>query len=159
MNKGGNTMKLRANTLWKVPVFCIVCGFVCMFLTIYIGGYFFREKTVMEDGITKISINATRSAIWSGFLFVAGLLAGGLWAFRSMTKAEIAVSAAIITAAYFLLYALQLAGISMLYMGFTSWITNLYTVLHQLTKQAQLSQWLSCLSPLLFIPFGRKTVS
>lgn len=152
-------MKLRTNTLWKVPVFCIACGFVCLLLTTCIGGYIIRDTSVTEDGITKISINAARSAIWSGFLFVAGLLAGGLWAFRSMTKAEIAVSAAIMTTAYFLLYALQLTGTSMLYMGFTSWITNLYTVLYQLTKQAQLSHWLPCLAPLLFIPFGKKVTA
>jgi len=152
-------MKIRPKQLWKVPVFCIVCGFVCLFLTLSIGGFFFREKTVMEDGITKLSINGTRSAIWSGFLFAAGLLAGGLWAFRSMTKAELALSAAIITAVYCVLYAMHLPGVSTLYMGFTGWITNLYTVLHQLTKQSDLSQWLSCLAPLLFIPFGKKSTN
>ena len=49
-----------------------------------------------------------RSTLFQGVLFLAILLLGGLWAFRSMTKLEIAASAALISAVYLVVILLQL---------------------------------------------------
>ena len=45
------------------------------------------------DGAVEVSVDPLRSTLFQGVLFLAILLLGGLWAFRSMTKLEIAASA------------------------------------------------------------------
>ena len=53
-------MKLRFNTLWRVPVFCIVFSWISCYLTFYIGGFFFTAKTVGAGGITQVSADPLR---------------------------------------------------------------------------------------------------
>ena len=67
-------MKLRFNTLWRVPVFCIVFSWISYYLTFYIGGFFFTAKTVGAGGITQVSADPLRSAIFNGLLFLIVLL-------------------------------------------------------------------------------------
>ncbi len=90
-------MKLRPATLWRVPVFCTAAGVVCFYATIYLGRFFFAVSTTGADGATHVSVDPVRSMLFQGALFVLLLLLGGLWAFRSMTRAEVVASAAIFT--------------------------------------------------------------
>ena len=53
----GRFMKIRGNTLWRVPVFCILASVVCYYLTIYLGGMFYAVKTVDADGTIQASID------------------------------------------------------------------------------------------------------
>lgn len=101
-------MKVRLQTLWKVPVFCAVASWISFYITVYLGGFFFTVKTVGADGITHVSADPVRSAIFNGVLFLLVLLVGGLWAFRSMTKTELAVSAGIASGIYLLIVLAQL---------------------------------------------------
>lgn len=157
-------MKLRFNTLWRVPVFCIVSSWISYYLTVYIGGFFITVKTVGTDGITALSVDSLRSAIFSVCLFAAVLLLGGLWAFRSMTKAEITVSAAIISLIYFAVTLAQLyipdfpIALSANLAMFQNWTGNLSSFLLRLTDNFQLSVLLSNLAPFLFVPFGKKSI-
>lgn len=156
-------MRLRLNTLWKIPVFCIVSSWISYYLTVYIGGFFFTVKTVDADGITELSVDPLRSALFNGSLFVIVLLLGGLWAFRSMTKTEIAVSAAIISVIYLVITLAQLylssfpLSLSMKLSIFQNWIGTAASFLQKLTDDFPFSVLLSNLAPFLFIPFGRKT--
>lgn len=155
-------MKLRIQTLWKVPVFCIVASAVSYYLTIYLGGFFFAATTVGTDGITEISADPIRSAIFSGFLFLAVLLLGGLWFLRSMTRKEIAISAAIISVIYLTIVLAQLLvegfplAVSMKLAIFQNWITNFCSILLLFTDRLEFVVLLSCLAPFLFVPFGKK---
>ena len=88
-------MTIRPQTLWRVPVFCAVASAVSFFLTVYLGRFFFVVETTGADGVPVISADPLRSALFNGVLFVLVLLAGGLLVFRSMTRREIAASAAI----------------------------------------------------------------
>lgn len=158
-------MKIRIKTLWKVPVFCAVAGWVSFYLTVYLGGLFFTVKTVVADGSTQVSADPVRSAIFHAVLFLIVLLVGGLWAFRSMTKAEIAVSAGIASAAYLIIDLAQLfwsgfpVGISMMLAYFQSWPGILASFLVKITDNITLACVLSSFAPLLFILFGEKQKS
>ena len=55
-------MKLRVNTLWRVPVFCVLAGIVCYYLTVYLN-VFYAVKTVGEDGSISVSTDPVRAAI------------------------------------------------------------------------------------------------
>lgn len=158
-------MKLRFNTLWRVPVFCIVFSWISYYLTVYIGGFFFTVKTVGADGITELSADPLRSAIFNGSLFLIVLLLGGLWAFRSMSKTEIAVSAAIISAVYLTVTLAQLyipnfpLALSAKLAIIQNWTGTLSSFLLKLTDSFQLSVLLSNLAPFLFVPFGKKATA
>lgn len=152
----------RIEALWKVPVYCAVSSWISFYLTVYLGGFFFTVKTAGADGVTQVSADPVRSAIFQAVLFLLVLLVGGLWAFRSMSKTEIAASAGIASATYLLIVLAQLSipnfplSLSITLAYIQNWTGILSSFLLKLTDNLTLSVILSSFAPLLFIPFGRK---
>lgn len=157
-------MRIRPNTLWRVPVFCAAAGAAVFYLTVYLGRFFVIVETTGADGAAVVSADPLRSAIWNGALFVLVLLAGGLWAFRSMTRREIAAGAAIFAAADAAVCLLQiLAPQLLLPLSFPvtllqSWTAIATSALFRLTGHLEVSAFLACLAPFLFVPFGRRSL-
>ena len=155
-------MNVRIRTLWKVPVYCVVASWISFYLTVYLGGFFFTVKTVGADGVTQVSADPIRSAIFNMALFLIVLLIGGLWAFRSMSKAEIAVSSAIASGIFLLnvlaqLYILSFPiSLSIRLAYIQNWTGTVSSFLLKLTDNLTVSVILSSFSPMLFILFGRK---
>lgn len=157
-------MKIRPKTLWRVPVYCTVASLLSYYFTIYTARFFFLVETVGEDGATVISTDPLRAAIFHGVLFVVILLVGGLWALRSMTKLEIAVSAAILSALYLVLSLAQRyvpdfsVMLTLRLLPFQEWSIDLSSVLQHLTGNSTVSTWLSDFAPFFFVPFGKKSI-
>lgn len=155
-------MKLRMQTLWKVPVFCAISSWISFYITVYLGGFFFTVQTMDADGVIHLSADPVRSAIFHGVLFLLVLLIGGLWVFRSMTKAEVAVSAGIASGIYLLIVLAQLylpnfpLSLSIKLAYIQNWTGILSSFFLKLTDNLTVSAILSSFGPLLFIPFGRK---
>ena len=155
-------MKVRIQTLWKVPVYCTVASWISFYLTVYIGGFFFTVKTVGADGITQVSADPIRSAIFNASLFLIVLLVGGLWVFRSMSKAEIAVSSTIASCIYLLIVLAQLyipsfpLSFSVTLAYIQNWTVIISSFLIKLTDNLTASVIISSFAPMLFILFGRK---
>ena len=153
-------MKLRSRTLWRVPVFCIVASWFSYYITIY-GGSLYMVRTTDVDGVVDVSVDPLRSTIFFGVLFLAVLLFGGLWAFRSMSKLEVAASAALISVVYLLVILLQLylpgfpPALSVWLAPFQSWTGILSSLLMRLMN-FRLSAAASAFVPFLFVPFGRR---
>ena len=154
-------MKIRAKTLWKVPVYCAVASWISFYVTVFLGRFFFVVQQMGADGVTQVSADPVRSAIFNGVLFLVVLLVGGLWAFRNMTKKEIAVSAAIMTAIYLLLDVMQILmpnySVSLFFAYIQNWVAIPCSLLFSLTGNFAVSAIFSSFAPLLFIPFGGKT--
>ena len=156
-------MKLRIQTLWKVPVYCAISSWLSFYLTVYIGGFFFTVQTLGADGVTQVSADPIRSAIFNGVLFLIVLLVGGLWAFRSMTKAEVVLSAGIASVFYLLIVLAQLyipnfpLSLSITLAYIQNWTGTLSSFLLKLTNNLTLSMILSSFAPLWFILFGKKS--
>ncbi len=154
-------MKLRISTLWKVPVYCIIASWISFYVTVYLGGFFFVEQSVDAEGVIHASADPVRSAIFSGVLFLLVLFVGGLWAFRSMTKKEIALSAAIMCVIYLLIDLAQIMAPNfstfLIFAYIQNWISPPASFLFSLTDNLVVSAILSSFVPLLFIPFGKKT--
>ena len=156
-------MKVRIQLLWKVPVYCVVASWISFYLTVYLGGFFFTVKTVGADGVTQVSADPIRSAIFNAALFLIVLLVGGLWVFRSMTKREIAVSSGIASGVYLLIVLSQLIipnfplSLSITLAYIQNWTGTLSSLLMKLTNSLTVSVVVSSFAPLMFIPFGRKT--
>ncbi len=155
-------MHIRLHTLWRVPVYCLISSYVSFYVTVYLGSAFFVVRTEGADGVTNVSADLVRSAIFDAALFLIVLALGGLWAFRTMTRVEIAASAGIISVVYLAVVVLALAvptfpipfvvQMGMLFNGaVSSWLLRL-------TDHVAFSTIAACFAPLLFIPFGRKTV-
>ena len=153
-------MKLRPGTLWRVPVFCIVASWLSYYITIY-GGFLYTVRTTGADGAVNVSVDPLRSTIFQGVLFLAILLLGGLWAFRSMTKLEIAASAALISAVYLAVILLQLylpgfpPALSVWLAPFQNWKGILSSLLLRFIN-FHLALAASAFAPFLFVPFGRR---
>ena len=103
-----------------------------------------------------------RAFLFSSVLFIIILLVGGLWFLRSMTKAEIAVSAGIASAMF-----LAIALTQLYWPGFPitlsfrlaivqNWVSTMASLFQRITGRYALSVILSNLAPLLFSPFGKK---
>ena len=153
-------MKLRPRTLWRVPVFCIIASWLSYYITIY-GGFFYVVRTTGADGAVEVSVDPLRSMLFQGVLFLAILLLGGLWAFRSMTKLEIAASAALISALYLVVILLQLylpgfpPALSVWLAPFQNWKGILSSLLLRFIN-FHLALAASAFAPFLFVPFGRR---
>ncbi len=153
-------MKIRRNMLWKVPVFCLVFSWISFYLTRYLGRFIFITQDIGADGATIWSTDSLRLFIFNGVLFLSVLLLGGLWAFKTMTKAEIAVSATIASAIYFAIFLTQfyLPGLFVYIFSLSTWTSLLSSGLFQLTNNMNISLLLAQLAPFLFVPFGKKFV-
>lgn len=153
-------MKLRPRTLWRVPVFCIIASWLSYYITIY-GGFLYVVRTTGADGAVEVSVDPLRSTLFQGVLFLAILLLGGLWAFRSMTKLEIAASAALISALYLVVLLLQLylpgfpPALSVWLAPFQNWKGILSSLLLRFMN-FHLALAASAFAPFLFVPFGRR---
>lgn len=153
-------MKLRPGTLWRVPVFCIIASWLSYYITIY-GGFLYMVRTTGADGAVEVSVDPLRSTLFQGVLFLAILLLGGLWAFRSMTKLEIAASAALISAVYLVVILLQLylpgfpLALSVWLAPFQNWKGILSSLLLRFMN-FHLALAASAFAPFLFVPFGRR---
>ena len=112
--------------------------------------------------MTQVSIDPFRSAIFYAACFLIVLLVGGLWVFRSMSKAEIRISAGIAAGIYLIMVLAQLyipnfpPSLSMPLAYIQNWTGMLSSFLMELTDNVTISVILSSFAPLLFIPFGRK---
>ncbi len=158
-------MKIRVQTLWRVPVYCAVASWISFYITVYLGGFFFTVQTTGADGVTQVSADPVRSAIFSTALFLAVLLVGGLWALRAMTKQEIAVSAGITSAIYLGIVLAQLAipdfprSFSLALVYIQNWTGMLASFFVKITDHFTVSVIAASFAPLLYIPFGRKSAA
>ena len=150
------------HTLWRVPLYCAVAGWVGYYISVYLGGFFFTVQTMGADGIIQLSADPVRSAVFHGVLFLATLLIGGLLVFRSMTRREIALSAAITAAIYLTIVLAQLylpdfpLSLSFSLAKVQNWTGTISSLFRTLTGNLSLSVILASFSPLLFIPFGQR---
>lgn len=150
--------------LWRVPVLCLAGSWVGFYLTVYLGQFFFVVKTVEEDGNMIVSADPVRSLIFSLVLFFLILVIGGLFLLRSMTKKEIALSAAIISGIYLILTVVQInfklhfnnVNFNALLSIFQTWPNILTKILYQVTGKITIFfTFLCCFSPFLFVFFGK----
>ncbi|NCE64273.1 hypothetical protein D1159_06655 [Pseudoflavonifractor sp. 524-17] len=141
-------MNIRWNTLWRVPVFCVIASWVSFMIMVYMGGFFYADPV--------------RSAIFDGAVFLIILLIGGLLCFRSMTRAEIAVSAGIISSIYLAVALAQLyvpgfpVSLSVTLARFRNWTSIVAAALANLINSPLISITAASFVPFLFVPFGRK---
>ena len=79
-------------TWWRVPLYCLVAGWICFQLEIRFLGRFALVK--LPDG--SLSSDSTRWMIMSGILFLVVILVGGLVFFRGMTRKQLFCSASVL---------------------------------------------------------------
>ena len=156
-------MKLRVNTLWRVPVFYLCASWISFYLTVYLGQFIFVVKSTGADSVIEVSTDPVRRDIFHCVLLLAVLLLGGLWAFRGMTKLEIFLSAAILVATYVVINLLQISfdvpgSLSFTLAKFQNLNGTISSLLLRFTDQLELSVLISDLTPFLFVLFGKRSL-
>ncbi len=145
-------------TWWKVPVYCLASSWICFQLEVRL---LLRLAIVtLPDG--SISSDNTRALIIYGVLFLAVLLIGGLVFFRNIGRKELLLSAflMILLDLFWAAQAYKDQGMLAFYRGkFTEWSIFIPQLLYRLGVDTEnlLPEFLRCLAPLLFVPFGKKT--
>ena len=155
-------MKMRRRTLWRVPVYCVIASILSYYMTIALSFlYIDTDVSVDAEGAIETMINPVRSATMDGTIFLAVVLVVGFWFFRSMTRKEIAISAAIMSAIYlvFAIWEIWLPTpfpLWLVIIQIQDWISHLSSVLIWLTESLLLPcTFLSCFAPFLFVLFGK----
>lgn len=154
-------LMVRKNTLWRVPVFCVFAGLAAFRAAVSLLVRFAFVK--MPDG--SVASNEVYSLLIYAGVFVASLLVGGLFVFRGMTRREVTLSA---------IFAVLLNGLVLLFqMAFSGkgdmlglmavyaaepfeWSALLQQLTYRVFDMPWLSTLVTCLAPLVFIPFGKR---
>ena len=154
-------MNIRKNTLWKVPLFCVIAGVIAFNAIVYLLGQFMI--VTLPDG--TVTSDNSRLLIISGAIFIVTLIVGGMVFFRNMTRKEIFFSASIIVAISLILVLTQWAfnlttGPGAVFFMYASQIFEWSSIVPQLLYRVGGNPWIGAfvasLTPYLFIPFGKK---
>jgi hypothetical protein len=155
-------VNIRKETLWKVPLFCVVAGISVYILCVYV---LLRLAIVnLPDGV--ITSDNTRVLIIYGALFLGTLLIGGLVFLRDMTRKEIFLSASIVVLYGVILIIIQWAfnlttghgAIWTIYLFLPfEWCSVVPQIFFRLNDNLWLGAMVQVLTPYLFVLFGRKS--
>ncbi|MCI8514902.1 MAG: hypothetical protein HFI93_09810 [Lachnospiraceae bacterium] len=154
-------MTIRKNVLWKVPVFCLIAGELTFQVLLRL---LIRTALVtLPDG--SIIIDPVKELILYGIVFLATLLIGR-WFFRDMSRKEIFFSASIpamfgifFTAIQMLFFPLTTGGAALFFLYIArifEWSSLIPQLIYKLGGTIWLGAFINCLSPYLFILFGKK---
>lgn len=149
---------MNKSNLWKLPAYCLLSGFVCHLLLVYVLGRL--AIVTLPDG--TITGDNRRWMLLSGILFLI-VLAVGWVLLRKLPRRELLVSASI------------LVGLNVLF-GILSEVTNgsfgffwyalseWDSVVSQLLNAAGVNMWVSTiitwvLPPYIFVLFGRRSTA
>ena len=156
--------EIRVRTLWRVPVFCLFANLLSYWLTVFAGPLFYVNRVANADGSIEVSVDPLRSTLLKIALFLLVLLPGGLWAFRSMTRREIACSAALLILPMLAIVLAQLwvpsfpLKVSVFLSPFYNWSGSLSSLLMRCSLPLPAATIIAQFAPLLFVPFGRRQV-
>ena len=157
-------MKIRKQTLWRIPLYYLVASWIGFYVLVFLFSSFCVVKSVGADGLINVNINPILRTIVSITVLLAVFFLGGFWLCRKMTRREIALSAGILSVFYFVWVLSEFlapgwdASISMAY-AFMSLNAEVSSLLCALTGQSQLSSLIGCFAPMLFVLFGKKSIS
>lgn len=155
---------MRVRTLWRVPVFCLLASLLSYWLTVFAGPLFYVNRVANADGSIEVSVDPLRGTLFKIALFLLVLLLGGLWAFRSMTRREIACSATLLILPMLAIVLAQLwvpgfpLKVSVFLSPFYNWSGSLSSLLMQCFLPLPAATIIAQFAPLLFVPFGRRQV-
>lgn len=95
-------LRIRIKQLWKIPLYCVLAGWVSFQVIVYATAWF--AVVMLPDG--SYTVDRTRAQFFYILVFVAAVSIGG-FLFRRMTKKEIFCSATIIVAFQMLMTLVQ----------------------------------------------------
>lgn len=156
-------MKVRMNTLWRIPVYYLAASTVSFYVLVFLYSTFCVKSAVGADGVATAEMNEVLAAVISLAVLVAVFCLGGFWLCRKMTKLEVALSAGALTVVYLLW-----VGSELLFPGwdaslsvatcFMSLNAEMGGLLVRLIGSPMVASLIGCFTPMLFVCFGRKVL-
>lgn len=147
--------------LWKIPVYCIVAGFISFHLNVLLISKLALVK--IYDG--TVTSDTSRVMILYALGLFTTVLLGGFLFFKNMTRKEVFLSASIMVAVNILLLSIQwilksgtgfTAGIMLYTAEIYEWSMFIPLMLMKVIDNVWICSLVGCFVPYLFIPFGRK---
>lgn len=140
---------------WKVPLYCMVAGWICFELEVRLLGRF--AIVTLPDG--SITSDNTRWIIMCGILFVITIAVGGLFFFRRMSRRELFVSASVMVVLNVVCGLIAYKTNSVFSFYWTE-LTEWSSFVPQLLYRLQVNEWISAILtwalPYLFLLFGKR---
>ena len=149
-------MNFEKNTLWKVPVYCLLAGVVSFYASLFIFTNIIYKNL---DYISKLVSYSVYLAI-----FAVALVVGGKIFLKGMTKKEIFFSASVIICFMefinileFIFNIPQPFGTTFsIYISMAfQWTSIISKCIFDATENIYISAFVSSLAPYLFVIFGR----
>lgn len=153
-------MKIRKNTLWRVPLFCLVAGVIAFYVVVF----FLSRLAIVRLSDGTITLDNTKILIIYGAILIVSLIVGRAF-FRNITRKEVFFSASIVVVIGLIIIFTQLAsgvttGSGAVFFMYAARIFEWSGFIPQLLYRVNGSIWLgafvNCLTPYVFIPFGKK---
>ena len=141
---------------WKVPLYCIVAGFISWWLMVsYLGRLAIKR---LPDG--TITSDNTVWMLLSGVVFVVVLLLGGLMFFRKMTRKELLCSTTVMFALNVIMgvmaYVMPTSFITMFFVEMAEWYSFVPQVFYRTGINPWIGEFVGWSAVYLFVLFGKK---
>ena len=146
-------MKSAVNSFWKLPVYCLVMGWVCFELEVLVLRRFFI--IIGPDNMVKS--DPTGSFIVSGILLLLVVLLGGLTFCRRMSRQEVIISATVLAvlSAVLDLVCHFTNSFSVFWATCSEWDSFVSLLVYRIIPNEWVSAIVGWLTPFVFVPFGR----
>lgn len=149
-------MKPRISQLWKIPFLCTASGYLTYF--IYLSTILI-DYALPDDSIVTVGFI---TAILTISQFIVTLVVG-YFMFRNMTKLEILLSSTIMFLILFVITLMLYLSVactrgilfSLVLMPLGIWSRIILLLCNHVIENAWVGQFINCLVPFLFVPFGK----
>ena len=148
-------MKSAAKSFWKLPVYCLVMGWVCFELKVRVLSRF----TVITGPGGAIESSSIRSLIVSGILFLIVVQLGGYAFCDRMSRREVTISAAVLavlTAALDLVSHFTNSPIAYYWAMCSEWSRFISQIVYRIIPNEWVSAIVGWFTPFVFVPYGMR---
>ena len=156
-------MKNRKKTLWKVVLYFPIASLIGGYLRVALSSLYMHRVT-NPDGTLSAVVDPLKEGLVNGGLLLVVILIGGIVFFRTMSRKEIAQSAAILTAIEVILVLLEQVApnfIRTIFIGPLGMMFSLFSMVASyiaiVLPVPVLPHLIAALTPMVFVFFGRKT--
>lgn len=155
-------MKNRKKTLWRVVLYFPVASLISGYLRVALSSFYMHRMT-NPDGTLSAVVNPLKEGLVNGCLLLVVILIGGIVFFRTMSRKEIARSAAILTAIEVILVLLEQVApnfIRAIFIGPLWMMFSLFSMVASYIAKVlpvpMLPHLIAALTPMVFVLFGKE---
>ena len=152
----------QSNTLWRIPAFGIVAGVIWFFL----NSHFLGSLSLVTLPDNTVTVDPLRALLMDLLVLVVSIAYCALWVTPKMTRKQV-LHSSLVLMGFMLVSVAIMGGLSAMGGGPAQmaafylaepfeWCNFVFRIVYVLTGNLWVSYVVQCMSPLLFVPFGKK---